>query len=110
MQFEHGLSNNELAILRKILASYAKNIDKVNIFGSRANRQYKSYSDIDIVVYGDVNPNEIDRLDTLFDESSLGLRVDIKGYDQITYTPLRRHIDQSSKLLFSKTDLLKESG
>ena len=36
----------------------------------------------------------------LFDESSIGLSVDIKGYNIIEYPPLKRHIDESVKILF----------
>ena len=102
---EHGLSKKELKTILKVLSVYKPKIEKVGIFGSRANKQYKEYSDIDLVLYGDLNEQETDHLNTLFDESNLGLRVDIKTYKNIDYPPLKRHIDSLGKTLFTKEQL-----
>ena len=98
----HGLSQAELATIRSILASCSENIESVGIFGSRANGNYKAYSDVDLVVYGSLNRHDINRLNTLFDESNIGLRVDIQAYQLISYQPLQRHIDNVSKTLFTR--------
>ena len=101
----HGLSDNELNIIKTILSKYKDNIDKVCIFGSRSNQTYKEYSDIDLVLYGDINQNQISRIHTLFDESNLGLKVDIKGYETTDYPPLKRFMHSHNKVLFSKNQL-----
>ena len=105
MKPNHGLSDNELQTLRKILGIYGENINKVAIFGSRANGKYKEYSDIDLVIYGDLDKRELDRLNTLIDECNIGLSIDIKSYRHIEHLPLKRHIDEKGKILFSKKDL-----
>lgn len=102
---KHGLTAGELQILRENLREYAGKIKKVGIYGSRANGQYKEYSDIDLVVYGDVDQQAVNRLNTLFDESNLGVRVDISAYHLITYPPLKRHIDSAGKTLFTAKQL-----
>ena len=96
---DHGLSQAELILIKDILSRNTE-ITSVGIFGSRANGQYKPYSDLDLVLYGDLNEQDINRINTLFDESHIGLRVDVKGYNNIEYQPLKRHIDSSSKRLF----------
>ena len=95
----HGLSQPELSLIKNILLTNA-DITRVGVFGSRANGKYKDYSDIDLVLYGDLDEKAISRINTLFDESSIGLSVDIKGYNTIEYPPLKRHIDDSVKILF----------
>jgi len=107
VDIRHGLSENELSIMLEVLRPYKAKIDKAGIFGSRASDQYKDYSDIDLVLYGVLDQREIDRLNTLFDESNLGLRVDIKNYRDISYPPLKRHIDSSVRILFTKEQLNK---
>ncbi len=98
----HGLSLPELDRIKHILLNDA-NIDRVGIFGSRVNGHYKDYSDVDLVLYGDLNEQAISRMNTLFDESNIGLRIDVKGYNIIEYRPLKRHIDESVKILFDFT-------
>ncbi len=102
---DHGLSPGELRIVRNILSPYQQHIDKVGIFGSRANGNYKEYSDIDLVLYGNLAQQDLARLHTLFDESQLGVRVDINAYHLIAYPPLKRHIDSKHKTLFTGQDL-----
>ena len=61
MKIKHGLSDKELRTIKQVLINYATKIEKVGILGSRANGQYKHYSDIDIVLYGELNQQEINR-------------------------------------------------
>ncbi len=103
--FEHGLSISQLETLKTILNQCPFVIEKVSIFGSRATATYKSYSDIDLVLYGSISESGIDRLWTLFNESNLPYKVDINAYHLIHYPPLKRHIDQFGKVLFTQDEL-----
>ena len=103
---KHGLTPEQLGILRSILAPYASHIDAVGLFGSRAAGTARGNSDIDMVIYGTLDKTMVDRLWTSFDESALSLKVDIHVYDLITYPPLKVHIDAAMLPLFSKQDLL----
>lgn len=102
---DHGLSVNELQTIATVLANYQQKIDKVCLFGSRAHGQYKAYSDIDLVLYGDLEEREVNRIYTLFDESNLGLGVDVQAYHQIQYKPLKEHIDAMAKTLFTREEI-----
>ena len=102
---DHGLSDRELFILRNVLKLYHSKIDTVGIFGSRANGEFKPYSDIDLVLFGNLQEQDVARICTLLDESSLGLNIDVLAYPHINYPPLKRHIDENTKQLFSPSEI-----
>lgn len=97
----HGLTDRQLAVLRDILAPYAARIDTVGLFGSRAAGTARPASDIDLVIYGALSEAEIDRLWTLFDDSSLPVKVDVVGYRHIEPGPLKAQFDAAMRPLFS---------
>lgn len=76
---DHGLSDAELTTINAILAAYRRKIDKACLFGSRACGQYKTYSDIDLVLYGNLEECEVDRI--------------------------KRHIDAMAKVLFTRQEI-----
>lgn len=102
MMLDHGLSENQLQIIKETLENIAPAVESVSVFGSRATGSYKSYSDIDLVLYGDLGEETIDRLWTCFHESSLPYKVDITAYNLVRHPPLKEHIDRFAKPLFSK--------
>ena len=106
-EFDHGLSDSQLQTIKSILREYASKVESVSLFGSRASGAYKSNSDIDLVLYGDIDSGSIDRLWTLFNESNVPYKVDLSAYQLITYPPLKRHIDSKSKVLFTRAQLEK---
>lgn len=102
----HGLSSAQLQILRKILMPFAQHIECVGLFGSRATGCYRSNSDIDIVIYGNIDEKTIDHLFTVLNDSSLPFKIDLQAYNNIVYPPLRDHIDAVMQPLFSQQELL----
>lgn len=105
MKSKHGLSVDSLNLIKEVLSPFAANIEKVCFFGSRAQGTYRANSDIDMVLYGDLREHDISRLHTLFDESSLPVKVDVSAYELIDYPPLKAHVDASALLLFTGEDL-----
>lgn len=105
-EMDHGLSEQQLEIIQRILAQFADKIDRVGLFGSRAQGTHRPNSDIDLVVWGNIDEKTADRLWTLFNESSLALKVDVLVYAQITKAALKEHIDLVSVPLFTKADLI----
>ena len=99
---DHGLSAAQLRLLQTILEDRAPAAESVSLYGSRASGTYRSYSDIDLVLFGDVAEETIDRLWTCFHESSLPCKVDVNAYHLISYPPLKAHIDRCAKPLFSR--------
>ncbi|MFM9977957.1 MAG: nucleotidyltransferase family protein [Sphingomonadaceae bacterium] len=100
-----ALGPQRLAVIRQILVPFADQIDRVALFGSHAAGMARDNSDIDLVIYGAISEEAIDRLWTLFDDSDLSVKVDVVAYGDHLYPPLKAHIDGSSRQIFTKADL-----
>ena len=101
----HGLSERQLVVLKQILSLYAEEIASVELFGSRASGGYRPNSDVDLVLRSAIKEKHIDRLWTMFHESNLPFSVDVKSYALTTYPPLKAHMDNVCKPLFSQQEL-----
>lgn len=101
----HGISKRQLDILKRILSVYANHITRVDLFGSRATGRFRNESDIDLVVHGSLTDKNINRLWTLFNESSLPVGVDVKSYELTNHAPLKAHMDKVCKRLFTQEEL-----
>ena len=104
MAADHGLSGQQLQTIHDILRPWAHKIAEVGLFGSRATGNYRPYSDIDLILYGEVEASDIDRLHTLFEESSLPMEVDVNAWNLITDPPLKAHVKSVMRPLFGKAD------
>lgn len=102
---DHGLSPSQVQEIKSIISQSAPEAERVALFGSRANGTYKNYSDIDLVIYGNVDRATINRLFTLFLESNIPYKVDVTAYKLVSYPPLKQHIDDHNKILFTQTEL-----
>ncbi len=91
--FNHGLTERQLEIIWDILSPHADCIERVGLFGSRATGTARPNSDIDTVLYGNIEEALLDRLRTSFDSSGLPMKVDLVAYDLAKYQPLKTHID-----------------
>ena len=100
MMIAHGLNKRQLGLISEIIKDVAPAVESVALFGSRATGTYKSYSDIDLVLYGKLDEATNDRLWTCFQESSLPFKVDVKAYELIHHPSLKEHIDRFARPLF----------
>lgn len=105
-----GLNTAQRATVRRILSAFADQIERVDIFGSRAKGTQRPNSDVDLVLHGAVDEAAVDRLWTLFQESNLPFSVDIKSYEQTQYAPLRTHMDEVCITLFTHEELMQEKA
>lgn len=96
---DHGLSNKQLILIRDIIREFAPAVESVSLFGSRASGSHRSYSDIDMVLYGNIEESTVDRLWTCFHESNLPYKVDLIAYCLVEYPSLKAHIDRFAKTL-----------
>ncbi len=106
---KHGLNTHQIDTLRRILSSFAPQIESVGLFGSRATGKYKENSDIDLVIYGRLTKDYEQRIWTVLDESCLSVPVDVTLYDHIQHPLLKNHIDTVMMPLFSQRELLVAS-
>ncbi|NUN15685.1 MAG: nucleotidyltransferase domain-containing protein [Myxococcales bacterium] len=104
---KHGLTPDQMEQIAAVLHPYADKIETVGLFGSRAQGTYRPNSDVDLVIRGNLDEADVDRLYTLFEESSLPFQFDVIAYHRIAYPPLKRHIDQVFCPILSHDDLAK---
>lgn len=64
------------------------------MFGSRATGRARPNSDIDLVLFGAVNPRDQTNIWADLEDSDLPVTVDIVIYDELTNARLRDHIDR----------------
>ena len=102
----HGLTTEWLKIIRSIISPYADKIEQVGLFGSRATGNFRDNSDVDIILYGDIDDASVRLIYSLFMESNLPIKVDVTAYNLVAYSKLKLHIDNNVKTLFTKQDLL----
>lgn len=103
---DHGLTERQVQVIADTLRPYQGKISRVGLFGSRATGAYRENSDIDLVLYGALDAHDVDRLHTLFEESSLPMSVDVTAYHLIAYPPMKAHVDTVMSPLFSGADNL----
>jgi predicted nucleotidyltransferase len=93
-----GLSKEQLAMIVDTLEEAG--VMKALVYGSRAKGNWRDNSDIDIAVIGaGVN---IGSLSLRLDELPMPYKFDVIGYESITHTPLREHIDRVGVEIYAK--------
>ncbi len=97
-----GLNEREQDLISGVFLSDDR-IEKVVIFGSRANGKFKHNSDIDFAVYGIKDSLEIERVRTALDELPLPYKFDVIGCESIQYKPLLEHIENVGKVFYYRS-------
>jgi predicted nucleotidyltransferase len=74
-----GLESKHLEILQKLVFIPLKKKMgcKVWVFGSRARGDHQKFSDLDLLIEGNVDPKILSKVREDLDESSLPIKVDI---------------------------------
>lgn len=97
-----GLTQRDMNTLVSILQKH-NTIKDVVIFGSRAKGNYKTGSDIDLVIMNkDVSNTELIQLKNDFEESSLPYFVDVLNYHSIQTPDLINHISRVGEQLYKQ--------
>lgn len=96
-----GLKHEELAFLQKTFMRFS-DIQRVQIFGSRAKGNFSTHSDIDIAYSGELSHRDFSQLwSILTDEAPFLYRVDILSYEKCGEA-LRDHIDRVGKTVYQQ--------
>jgi len=82
------------------------------VFGSRAKGNYKPYSDVDIVLYGDLNSLDVERVSCDLDELPFVYKFDVVAYGLVSNPDLREHIERVGISIYEKETVVssQESG
>ncbi len=97
---DFGLTPHALQLICGVFARHAA-IDEVRIFGSRAKGSHRPESDIDLALFGRIDPKVVAAVAGELDELSLPYRFDVQAYGRIVNSALREHIDRVGQVLFS---------
>lgn len=97
-----GLSNVVINDICNIFRDYS-NITEVLIFGSRAKGNYRTGSDIDLAVKGDlVSFNQLVDINLRIEDLDLLYKVDVISYEEKKGTPIGDHIDRVGKVFYKR--------
>ena len=105
MQDKFGLKESDLLELHSIFTKYPE-IEKVIIFGSRAQGNHKQGSDVDIALIGHGVANILAKVwGELEDETKMPYFFDLVDYIN-SDIPIKNHIDEFGKELYVKAEML----
>jgi len=97
--YEFGLRSEDLELIRAVFRRHPE-VRQVKIFGSRATGHFEDASDVDLALWGDLNPALLGRVLGELDELPLPYAFDVEAYESISHPPLKRHIDEVGKALY----------
>jgi predicted nucleotidyltransferase len=95
-----GISEQIVNEIRGVLVNHP-NVVRARIFGSRAKGVYRSNSDIDIAVDGNVTPLEASIIKGDLEELSCPVFFDVVSYQSISNADLREHIDRVGVVMYT---------
>jgi predicted nucleotidyltransferase len=93
------LPQTQLKLVKEILSRQVPNLE-VRVFGSRITGEAKPYSDLDLVIVGNVElPQDVYyRLKDSFEESTLPIRIEVLDWHRIS-AEFRRVIEQNYQII-----------
>jgi len=94
-----GLGPAALELVREVFRRHLE-VRTVKIFGSRATGRFEDGSDVDLVLWGDLDAGLLGRILAELDELPLPYAFDVKAYETIDHPPLKRRIDETAQLLY----------
>ena len=94
-----GLGPAALELMRAVFRGHPE-VRTVSIFGSRATGRFEGGSDVDLVLWGELDPGLLGRILAELDELPLPYTFDVKAYETIDHPPLKRAIDETGKVLY----------
>lgn len=94
-----GLTKQDLSLVKSVFADYG-DVEKVEIFGSRAMGNFKKGSDVDLVLFFDVSDKSLSAIRRrLNQELLLPYKFDVISWKEISSDDLRQHIRDYGKPL-----------
>jgi len=90
----YGLQNTTIEAINSVFREY-QNIDEVVLYGSRAKGDYKTGSDIDLVLKGEeLSLTDLLSIENELDDLMLPYKIDVSLYHQINNSELIEHIQR----------------
>ncbi len=96
-----GIAQNTINELNQIFNKY-KNIEEVILYVSRAKGNYREGSDIDLTIIGDIENEDLMKIQDEIDDSYIPYLFDITIYNQLNSESLKEHINRVGKVFYKK--------
>ena len=98
---DFGLKDGDIFSVTEIFKSDPRILGAA-VFGSRAKGDYKPYSDVDIVLYGDLNPFDVERVIEELEELPLVYQFDVVAFGLVKNPDFRRHLERVAVSIYEK--------
>lgn len=100
---KYGLTDTAWEKLQNLFALHDK-IRQVILYGSRAKGNYKPFSDVDIVLFGDnLSQQDLNRIVLEVDDLLLPYQFDISIFQNLTNPELIDHIRRRGIVIYDKS-------
>lgn len=100
------LTPTQYDVLLRTFARFADRVERVDVYGSRARRTHRPGSDIDLIVAGDVDLEDILRIAVALEDSDLSIFADVQRYSDTMTPSFAREIARDATTLFTRDQLL----
>jgi predicted nucleotidyltransferase len=97
---EFGLSPEAVKMICEVFQRHPE-VHTVKIFGSRATGHFENNSDVDLVLWGDLNLDLTGRILHELEELPLPFMFDVENYDTIEQPRLKQQVDKFGKIFYS---------
>lgn len=94
-----SLASAEVDLLCAVFRRHPE-IEAVKLFGSRAMGTHTPRSDVDLALWGEVDPLQAEAIASELDELPLPYRYDVRPFDSIKLPALREHIERVAVQLY----------
>ena len=102
-----GISEPSYNLILKTLSGFEE-VNAASVFGSRAKGNFKTGSDIDLVLFGENLSDElVSKLSVrLNEELPIPYFVDVVNFKTLNHEELKNHINRISKPFYTKSKLI----
>ena len=87
--------------MNRVFAAYPE-LTAVTLFGSRATGKATPRSDFDLATHDIEDRYRLGRLTLDLEDLNIPQMCDVQAYEDIKYTPLKRHIDEFGIAIYIK--------
>lgn len=100
----YGLSEKTIQTINSIFAKFSE-VQKVVIYGSRAQGNYRNGSDIDLTLFGEnLSDDVLYKISSELDDSYLPYKFDISIFTEISNPSLIDHIERVGVVFYNNLD------
>jgi type I restriction enzyme S subunit len=101
---KYGLTETTVENICAVFARFPE-IEKAILYGSRAKGNFKTGSDIDLMLYGEsLMPDVLSAIASALDDLLLPYTIDLSVYDDLSHAKLREHIERVGVVFYERAN------